>query len=406
MKKLTITLLACTMMCGGSLLPAAAQKKAEQTDMKYRRSSIYSLLINHSDQTFGEEIRNAFMEMPVPDKYNDHELSVKVVELSSKLKGAGSSDENEQVTQFLEKNQIASRLVAKWFNRDIFTGQCDMELIKERGLYNATKFDEILAERSVRSQALMMDAGEDLIGNTFVLVNDIRYIDKEKTAKAVGGFFRVLGALTGYDDLGNTLGSMAESIKGFRVKINTFLYRLEWNEETANLFYKEQYAAAPDVTKWQNFNNARGTYKLKYCQKVESSGNQTSFMGINEEAKDIMVRKACQRALDENIVDLQTKVPEFRTKSPIVTTEPITAYVGMKEGVTENSVFEVLEEIVDENGKHTYKSVATLKPEPGKIWDNRYMAVEEGAPNANLGATTFKKVSGKDIFPGMLIREK
>ena len=187
MKKLTITLLACTMMCGGSLLPAAAQKKAEQTDMKYRRSSIYSLLINHSDQTFGEEIRNAFMEMPVPDKYNDHELSVKVVELSSKLKGAGSSDENEQVTQFLEKNQIASRLVAKWFNRDIFTGQCDMELIKERGLYNATKFDEILAERSVRSQALMMDAGEDLIGNTFVLVNDIRYIDKEKTAKAVGG---------------------------------------------------------------------------------------------------------------------------------------------------------------------------------------------------------------------------
>ena len=262
MKKLTITLLACTMMCGGSLLPAAAQKKAEQTDMKYRRSSIYSLLINHSDQTFGEEIRNAFMEMPVPDKYNDHELSVKVVELSSKLKGAGSSDENEQVTQFLEKNQIASRLVAKWFNRDIFTGQCDMELIKERGLYNATKFDEILAERSVRSQALMMDAGEDLIGNTFVLVNDIRYIDKEKTAKAVGGFFRVLGALTGYDDLGNTIGSMAESIKGFRVKINTFLYRLEWNEETANLFYKEQYAAAPDVTKWQNFNNARGTYKL------------------------------------------------------------------------------------------------------------------------------------------------
>ncbi|MGM9694632.1 MAG: hypothetical protein ACI3YC_06455, partial [Alloprevotella sp.] len=277
MKKLTITLLACTIMCGGSLLPAAAQKKAEQTDMKYRRSSIYSLLINHSDQKFGEEIRDAFMAMPVPDKYNDHDLSVKVVELSSKLQGAGSSNENAQVTQFLEKNQVASRLVAKWFNRDFFTGQCDMELIKERGLYNATKFDEILAERSARSQALIMDAGEDLIGNTFVLVNDIRYIDKEKTARAFGSILRGFGAALGYNDLGNTLGSMAESIKGFRVKINTFLYRLEWNEETATLFYKDQYAAAPDVTKWQNFNNARGTYKLKYCQKVESSGNQTSF---------------------------------------------------------------------------------------------------------------------------------
>ena len=39
------------------------------------------------------------------------------------------------------------------------------------------------------------------------------------------------------------------------------------------------------------------------------------------------------------------------------------------------------------------------------IWDNRYMAAEECAPNATIGATTFKKISGGDFFPGMLIRE-
>jgi hypothetical protein len=26
--------------------------------------------------------------------------------------------------------------VGRWFNRDIYTGACDMELVKERGLYN------------------------------------------------------------------------------------------------------------------------------------------------------------------------------------------------------------------------------------------------------------------------------
>ena len=33
------------------------------------------------------------------------------------------------------------------------------------------------------------------------------------------------------------------------------------------------------------------------------------------------------------------------------------------------------------------------------------MAEEEGAPGATLGKTTFKKVSGGDFYPGMLIRE-
>lgn len=40
-----------------------------------------------------------------------------------------------------------------------------------------------------------------------------------------------------------------------------------------------------------------------------------------------------------------------------------------------------------------------------QIWDNRCMAIEEEAEGANLGFTVFEKVSGDDIYPGMLIRE-
>jgi len=39
------------------------------------------------------------------------------------------------------------------------------------------------------------------------------------------------------------------------------------------------------------------------------------------------------------------------------------------------------------------------------IWDNRYMAKEEGAPGSELKYTTFKRISGRDFYPGMLIRE-
>lgn len=391
-------------------LHATAQE--EQQEDKYRRSSLYSVLINHTDQKFAKEIRNSFLSIPIPDKYNNHDLSVKAVDMNVKLKNASSSKENEAVTAFLNDNQIASRMVAKWFNRDKYTGACDMELVKERGLYNASEFDHQLAMRSARGINMLQDAGEELIGNTFVLVNDIRYIDKEKRSSIFGGIMKGLGTLasayTGISAINNAtdlIGNVVESIKGFSVRINTFLYRLEWNDEIANNFYESQYSDGNDEAKAQNFDKNRGAYKLKYVGKVESKGGTTSCMGVNLDTPENMVRKACQRAIDENIVDLQTEFEEFRTKTPIITTDPITADIGKKEGVNEKSRFEVLERVEQNDGSFVYKRVAVIAPVNNMIWDNRYMAAEEGALGANLGKTTFKKVSGSEILKGMLIRE-
>ena len=139
--------------------------------------------------------------------------------------------------------------------------------------------------------------------------------------------------------------------------------------------------------------------------KVESSGSKTSFLGIKEDEPIVMVRKACQRAIDENVVDLQHEYEEFRIKTPLASVEPLTAYIGMKEGVNSKSKYEVLEVIELENGSHKYERVGVIEPIPSLIWDNRFMAEEEGAQGANLGFTTFRKVSGKDFVKGMLIKE-
>lgn len=384
---------------------------AQEDNVDYRRSSIYSILINHTDQKLSDEIKEVFLQIPVPDKFNDHNLSVKVINMEHKLSKAGSDKENTSVTEFLRNNNVASRLVGRWFNRNSFTGECNMELVKERGLYNATEFDKQLAKRSARGMAMLQDAGEDLIGNTFVIVNDIRYIDKNKGAKTAGGILKALGGIaqiaTGFNvsELTDKVGDMVETIKGFSVKINTFLYKLDWNDDIAALFYQEQYAATPDNTKRMNFENARKNYKLKYVGKVESNGSATSFLGIKEDEPIVMVRKACQRAIDENIADLQHDYEEFRTMTPLVTAEPLTAYIGMKEGLNAKSKFEVLEVVELENGKRKYERVGVVEPIANLIWDNRFMAVEEGAQGATLGCTTFKRVSGKDFAKGMLLRE-
>lgn len=401
-----------TLLSLGCMTMQAQEDKAEE--MKYRRSSIYSLLLNHTEQKFGTEIREAFMAMPVPDKYNDHNLSVRVLDLDEKLKGARKDRENSDITDFLETNLTASRLVAKWFNRDAETGYCNMDLVAERGLYNASEIDKAIAQNSTRGMALLADAGEDLIGNTFVLVNDIRYIDKGEAAKVAGSILKIGGAVAGAfvgGDAGklisqgsNLAGTTAETLKGFKVRINTFLYQLVWDEEASTNFYEhwlsEGMEADPKV-----FERTRPSYHLKYVGKVESDGSTTSFLGINEDQPLLMVQKACQRALDENVVDLQRDFEAFRTKTPLISSAPLRAYIGKKEGVTSDSRFEVLEAVENKDGKIEYEKVGEIKPKSSLIWDNRFMAEEEGAENATLGYTTFEKVKGKNFEKGMLIRE-
>lgn len=389
-----------------SLNTVFAQRKAID-EIDYKRSSLYSILINHEEQKFAEEISDVFVDIPVSDKYNDHDLSVKILTVNKK------NTKEKQYENFLIENNIASRLVAKWFNRDILTGECNLNLVEERGLYNASEFDKEIAAQTVRGQRMLMDAGEELIANTFVLVNDIRYIDKEKQGQAAAAVMRILGTVAAvaigddsFMDIGEGLGQMMETLKGFKVKVTTHLYRLAWNEELLNDFLANMYAAsAYEEDKQTYFEQNRNKFKLEYVGQQISSGSDVSFMGVNLNEPTIMVRKACQRAIDENIANLQKNFESFKIKMPLSSVAPIECPIGKKEGVDENSKFEVLEPFINEQGKTTYKRIAVIKPLKGMIWDNRYMAEEENAQGATLGKTTFQKISGGEIFPGMLIRE-
>lgn len=390
----------------------------------YRRGSIYSILISHRDLMFEQDIENAFIKMPVPDKYNDHGLGKKVFYTSEKklkikdldshtgfvVNSSSDKGEMNEYDFFLQRQSIASRLVAKWFHRKRSGGVCDMELVKERGYNNASEADKRLAAMSIRRDAVLKDAGEELIGSTFVLINDIRYIDKSTGSSIIGGLvssaINMSNAMKGKNTFDqDNLGTLIKSYKGFNVKIKTYLYQLVWDEPTAALFYNDIYTETPDDSKNENFENNRGQFSLVYLGMQESSGKDISFMGINESEPQVMVLKACQRAMDENVANLQKNFDVFKIKAPLISVDPIRCEIGLKEGVTEKSRFEVLEAVMDENGHVDYKRKGVIRPVKDKIWDNRFMAVEERADNASLGFTTFEKVSGGDFYQGMLVKE-
>lgn len=394
-KKLILSIIAVIMP-----ISLFAQRNSKDIDETYRRSSLYSLLVNHKEREFYEEINDCFHQIPTPDAYNDHNLSVRAVYTDSKKLKSGKDNEVDDITSFLNRNKIASRLVGKWFDYNPYTGDMDMDIVQQRGLYGATEMQRAKAAISARgSDAVLADAGEDLIGNTFVLVNDISYIDKSKGSAVLGALIQVAGAAaaastgnSAWNKIGKDYGNIAASFKGFKVRIRTYLYQLVWDEEAQANVYN---------LAWNNreaFEGMRDKFKLKYIGYQESSGSTTSFLGIREDQPELMVRKACQRALDENIANLQKNFPVFQVKSPL-DVETMEAKVGMKEGITEKSLFEVLERVKTSEGKIAYKKVGEVKPVKNLIWDNRYMAEEEMAQGSTLGCTTFKKVSGSDFTP-------
>ena len=209
-------------------------------------------------------------------------------------------------------------------------------------------------------------------------------------------------------DISNTaeqIGGLAGDITGFKVIVTSYLFRLDWNDEVANNFYNNLWVdkSAPDLVRQQQWTGALGSFKLKYIGNASVFSGKTALGGVNSERD--MFLKVCTRAVDKSISELQKNFDEFKVFTPLISVEPLRAYIGLKEGVDENSRYEVLEKSVDDMGRIKYKRVGEIKPEKGMIWDNRFMAEFDKEEGYDLQYTTFKKISGKNFYQGMLIRE-
>ena len=94
MRKINIAILLSVFFVSAPAVSLAAQEQ-ENDAFNYRRSSLYSILISHPNQNMDDEIVNAFMALETPDKYNDHDLSVKVITVNTKNRNQARYQEPE-----------------------------------------------------------------------------------------------------------------------------------------------------------------------------------------------------------------------------------------------------------------------------------------------------------------------
>lgn len=416
----------------------------------YRRSSLYSVLISHPAAEYGNTIDSVFRMMPVPDKFNSHDLPVKSFASSSRkarkvrerVRGTRRDPNIRDIEAFMEKHQVAKNIVAKWFDRNPETGVFDIDLVVDRGYFDASYAAIEAAQADIRGRAMLADAGFDLIGKTFMIVNDITFVDHgENSSKAGFGIMAglsILGMLAtavsgdeSYQELGDAtglvVGAIANEVSGYKVNIISYLYRLDWSEDVQNRFYSEYWMESPDPEKKEAFDREDGLFRMEYVGYTMTSAQNVSSKTFSSRPLQQQFLKVCTRALDKAIVELQRSYDEFRVNVPLYSVNEdgtVEAKIGLKEGVNSRSRYEVLMPDMS-SGVTRYVRVGMLKPVPGRIWDNRFGALdeaemartdrEEGVQgeasgteegNAYLTSTRFEVISGSGkITPGLLMRE-
>ncbi|NEV93025.1 hypothetical protein G3567_02545 [Psychroflexus sp. YR1-1] len=375
--------------------------------LKYRRSSLYTMMVDDNTREHYDVIKDAFGNTELSEKFNQHNIGPYLIPAHGL---SGEKDQTLLIEDYLNANNVAKNLVAKWFNRDE-KGHFNMDLIAERGQYNASDLDIKIAQSSIRGKAILSDAGRELLRNTFVVVYDYKYTNKEEQANKRRGFLdavtTVASFIPGAEDVVtvSTLATAASDVvgKGYFVRTTSYLYRLVWNEEVAQEFYTTLWTdeTSEDPSKRDAFDTT-DLFKLEYVGSEVSRNNLQSTI-FTSKSNEELIEIATIKAVDKNIGKLQRSYEQFRVKTPLLSAEPIAAKIGLKEGLERNDKFEVLEQVLNEDGTTSYERVATIRVDNRNIWDNTYLSEEAGA-SSEKEYTLFKGNSNK-LASGMLIRQ-
>ena len=318
-----------------------------------------------------------------------------------------------KVENQLNQQQVAPQLVRQWFSSK--DGKMfDMSTIQQRGLYDASMLDVNLAKSTVRGMSMLEDAGEELLNNTFVTITNLNFFSNKPIADMLRSIGKTVDNVASADPTGIAaiIGSIvklsmdlaAAGIEdGYTVFSKTFLYKLKWNDEVSAEFYN----IWGDEAAFEKMN-----FQLEYVgvQYEKSVVNAGVFSKKEDRQIDNVIQKLVIRNLDENFANLQKNYDVFKPKVPVKSVNPLTAEIGMKEGLKGGEKFEILEITQDpKTGRTKWVRIGTTTVDKKFVWDNRYNAGDQpdnvviGKDGQPISVTTFS--NNAKAQPGMFLRQ-
>ncbi len=374
------------------------KKKGPADD--YSRSSISYLLLNFEGEKYSTELKRGIYGSVVPSKFDNNDMKQKVLKAPYYHSSNPNTRRNiESVQRALATDLYANKIVKYWWRvRD--DGSYSTDLIQKRGFYNATDIDVNEADAEKRGRATLADAGEKLIANSYVMVLDYNNIKTmtdiydaqdeaaRKTAKKLNTEYK----------------AVERKKNGYTGKLMAYLFQVNYSD-TVQGYFMDAFTDENtlDMNKIDKiFSEVYSPFKFVKSQSVSVDGTQANpgeFLApVVQKSKQQLMIKLVNNGIGKVINQLEKSLEAFRVKTPLVSTNPPTAKIGKKEGLTYERRYYVWQYVEGNSGKTVAKRKGVVRAR--KVADNR---------NDELGATqssVFYQVGGQKLDIGMTLQER
>jgi len=382
MKKISLLTITIAFLCWEN---AIGQEKI--ADREYSRVSLTVIYIDDPSpdpngglsSSIRSFVENTKLTGP---KFNDHNLPSRFVRIdlpnytTEKPVITAGTTETGPLRDFLAGSDLSRQIVAKWFDRKS-DGTMTMDLIGQRGLYNAKDNDYLTAAASQRQSGGLKDQGEKLLKLSYLLFinfSDIQYKESKSTP--------------GKGDFGGTGRG--------------FLYKLVWNDSVSAQFYEKLWISENDpvgvkAEKKQKFDST--VFPMEFVREVRYTMAPSLIM-LNDKRTDEEKRTALFNSLYENILmQMENRVTDFQVRQNLISSKPIGATIGLKEGVYVDQRFFVYENVQNRNQEITKRRRAVVRAK--NVADNQKITEGKSKP------TTFYQIAGGKVDHfGMFLEQK
>ncbi len=340
-------------------LVAHGQEKVKETvEAKYDRNALSVIVVTHADQ-YDAQIVNTLKSVVGEGKFDINDIPTKTFAVNSPRNGQAPAIDN-----LVAQNNIGRQIISYIFDRQP-NGTMTARIINERGAYNAKDQDVINAQSSKLGMSELENAGLGLVANSYLLVLDYTKIRLDK----------------------NFLG---DTVRMSDVKAN--FYKIVYNEEVQNAVFDTWIdEGETDAQKTARNNEAYNNLNVK----MNPVGSFTVTTSTPDETG--WLPALVEGGYNKVITEVENRHDALKVKAAIISTRPLKAKIGSKEGVKNGSRYFAYKTVMNANG--TTSSTRTGVVRATKVADNRYVATGKS------DASEFLQIAGWSVRQGNVLRQ-
>jgi hypothetical protein len=363
----------------------AIAQKIEAQSSKYVRNGMSFHFVTPSG--FSSGIVNA---IKVPGKYDDNSfgdntLNVNLPSLASdqnsKQKKAkttieveASSDEFKSIEQAVQQQKIANKILSNILLDENGKINFDKTIFK-RGEYNATDKDAIQADASNKGWGkIRTDAITNVLNNVYLVVNQT-------------------GAIT---------NSTSKDVTTYSVPFKSYLIQVDLSSLLSTFEFYDKFPLDKNITK--ELNDYKFSIKLL---SVSTGSGSTTDQDIELNGLKLVKKPKTEQQIyvdlatstvDQGIIDHANNYEALKVKTPVISTGPITAKIGKKEGLRIDDRFEVFENRMSEKtGEKSATRMGYVRV--GKVGEN------ESVADGKSEVSKFYKAPARRVEKNMILKE-